>query len=291
MCRRAELRAAIVGRGGGDGRDRRSGRLLQRADGAAGPHRDAAVRVHDPAVCGPRRHGGRRRWPSRGAHAAAGAALDPGSTDSTPSRSAASQSARPARDAGPTWPVGSWRTRWPCSIPTLAFLLLLGAPFLHVRFNAPDATILPASVPIAGRVRPAPAAVRRGRVRATLAGGPDDRTGDLAGEPRRALRLDAAARGGSAHHAGREPRRRRPAADALAVPAAVRRCRAVRRIAISSCSWPRRRVATSRRSRLHPVRAEPRRGPCARPRPARRVGPGSRRRRDVGASSAAARRR
>jgi RND superfamily putative drug exporter len=32
-------------------------------------------------------------------------------------------------------------------VPTLAFLVALGLPFLHVRFNAPDATILPASVP------------------------------------------------------------------------------------------------------------------------------------------------
>ena len=32
-------------------------------------------------------------------------------------------------------------------IPTLAFLLILGAPFLHARFNAPDSSILPASVP------------------------------------------------------------------------------------------------------------------------------------------------
>jgi len=32
-------------------------------------------------------------------------------------------------------------------VPTLAILLLLGAPFLHVRFNAPDASILPPSVP------------------------------------------------------------------------------------------------------------------------------------------------
>ena len=32
-------------------------------------------------------------------------------------------------------------------VPTLAILLLLGTPFLHVRFNAPDASILPASVP------------------------------------------------------------------------------------------------------------------------------------------------
>jgi RND superfamily putative drug exporter len=32
-------------------------------------------------------------------------------------------------------------------VPTLSLLLVLGVPFLHVRFNAPDATILPASVP------------------------------------------------------------------------------------------------------------------------------------------------
>ncbi|HSH22333.1 MAG TPA: MMPL family transporter, partial [Candidatus Caenarcaniphilales bacterium] len=31
-------------------------------------------------------------------------------------------------------------------VPTLTFLLLLGSPFLHVRFNAPDATILPPGV-------------------------------------------------------------------------------------------------------------------------------------------------
>ena len=32
-------------------------------------------------------------------------------------------------------------------LPTLGILLLLGAPFLHVRFNAPDSTILPEHVP------------------------------------------------------------------------------------------------------------------------------------------------
>lgn len=32
-------------------------------------------------------------------------------------------------------------------VPTLALLVLLGLPFLHVRFNAPDATILPPDVP------------------------------------------------------------------------------------------------------------------------------------------------
>jgi putative drug exporter of the RND superfamily len=32
-------------------------------------------------------------------------------------------------------------------LPTLALLLVLGSPFLHVRFNAPDASILPPNVP------------------------------------------------------------------------------------------------------------------------------------------------
>jgi putative drug exporter of the RND superfamily len=32
-------------------------------------------------------------------------------------------------------------------VPTLGLVLLLGSPFLHVRFNSPDSTILPASVP------------------------------------------------------------------------------------------------------------------------------------------------
>ncbi|CAN5537411.1 MMPL family transporter [soil metagenome] len=32
-------------------------------------------------------------------------------------------------------------------VPTLAFLILLGSPFLHVRFNAPDSSVLPPSVP------------------------------------------------------------------------------------------------------------------------------------------------
>ncbi|HSL33836.1 MAG TPA: MMPL family transporter [Candidatus Limnocylindrales bacterium] len=52
-------------------------------------------------------------------------------------------------------PNGPWArlARWVMArpiavlVPTLAILLLLGSPFLHVRFNAPDSTILPASVP------------------------------------------------------------------------------------------------------------------------------------------------
>ena len=56
--------------------------------------------------------------------------------------------------AGPT-PDGPWSRlarrvmRHPVAVlvPTLAFLLVLGSPFLHVRFNAPDSSILPPEVP------------------------------------------------------------------------------------------------------------------------------------------------
>jgi RND superfamily putative drug exporter len=45
--------------------------------------------------------------------------------------------------------LARWVMRRPLAVlvPTLAFLLLLGSPFLHVRFNAPDASILPPDVP------------------------------------------------------------------------------------------------------------------------------------------------
>ncbi len=50
---------------------------------------------------------------------------------------------------GPWARLARWVMRRPFSVlvPTLAILLLLGSPFLHVRFNAPDSTILPTSVP------------------------------------------------------------------------------------------------------------------------------------------------
>ena len=60
-------------------------------------------------------------------------------------------------------------------IPTLAFLLLLGSPFLHVRFNAPDASILPPEVPSRAAFDRLRARVRRGRVRADRPGHPDRR--------------------------------------------------------------------------------------------------------------------
>jgi RND superfamily putative drug exporter len=50
---------------------------------------------------------------------------------------------------GPWARLARWVMRRPVAVlvPTLAVLLILGSPFLHVRFNAPDSTILPASVP------------------------------------------------------------------------------------------------------------------------------------------------
>ena len=45
--------------------------------------------------------------------------------------------------------LARWVMRRPVRvlIPTLAVILLLGSPFLHVRFNAPDSSVLPPSVP------------------------------------------------------------------------------------------------------------------------------------------------
>jgi RND superfamily putative drug exporter len=57
---------------------------------------------------------------------------------------------RPTPDAAGRWArLARWVMARPVAvlIPTLAFLLLLGLPFLSVRFNAPDASILPPSVP------------------------------------------------------------------------------------------------------------------------------------------------
>ena len=57
-------------------------------------------------------------------------------------------SPRPASD-GPWARLARRVMRHPVAVlvPTLGCILLLGVPFLHVRFNAPDSSILPASVP------------------------------------------------------------------------------------------------------------------------------------------------
>ncbi|MEO6207419.1 MAG: MMPL family transporter [Candidatus Limnocylindrales bacterium] len=50
---------------------------------------------------------------------------------------------------GPWARLARWvmRRPWAVLIPTLGLLLLLGSPFLHVRFNAPDSSVLPPDVP------------------------------------------------------------------------------------------------------------------------------------------------
>ena len=55
---------------------------------------------------------------------------------------------RPPGD-GPWARLARWVMRRPIAVlvPTLAVLVVLGSPFAHVRFNAPDSSILPPSVP------------------------------------------------------------------------------------------------------------------------------------------------
>ncbi|MBI3752195.1 MAG: MMPL family transporter [Chloroflexi bacterium] len=57
-------------------------------------------------------------------------------------------STRPPEE-GPWARLAQWVMARPVAVlvPTLAVLLLLGVPFLHVQFNAPDSRILPESVP------------------------------------------------------------------------------------------------------------------------------------------------
>ncbi|MEZ0239609.1 MAG: MMPL family transporter [Chloroflexota bacterium] len=56
---------------------------------------------------------------------------------------------RGATADGPWARLAHWVMARPVAVllPTLAVMLLLGTPFLHVRFNAPDSRILPESVP------------------------------------------------------------------------------------------------------------------------------------------------
>ena len=101
-------------------------------------------------------------------------------------------------------------------VPTLAFLLLLGSPFLHVRFNAPDASILPPVGAVARGLRPAPGR-SSARASSRRSSSPSGRTGPAtdAGQPRGPVRLLAAARARTRGSRRVDSlRRRRSAADA-----------------------------------------------------------------------------
>ena len=128
----------------GHGRDRRPGRLLQRPDRAARPARPRPVRVHDPALGRDRRRDRRRPRGRRGADPAAGRPDDRSGRGSTAARSGGSRP-RPATD-GPWARLARRVMRHPgrrARPDPRASCSLLGSPFLHVRFNAPDASILP----------------------------------------------------------------------------------------------------------------------------------------------------
>ena len=172
-------------------------------------------------------------------------------------------------------------------IPTLAFLLLLGSPFLHIRFNAPDASILPPEVPSRAAFDRLRAQFGEGEFAPAGRGDPDARPRDRAGPAGRPLRLFAPAGGRSAGHAGGGPRRCRPSAHARPVRAALRGperpARPVPRAGARGHDERRR----DRVHALHAVRPEPRRGQGARGRPARPDGRRWRHRPAPSSSSAA----
>ena len=123
---------------------------------------------------------------------------------------------------GPWARLARWVMRRPVAVlvPTLAFLLLLGSPFLHVRFNSPDASILRRTFP---RGRPSIACVTpSGRASSRRSRSRSRRT---ARRPRRttsppSMRTRAASPR-STRDARRQPGRRRSAHDACPIPASV----------------------------------------------------------------------
>ena len=96
-------------------------------------------------------------------------------------------------------------------IPTLPALLILGAPFLHVHFDSPDASILPPGVPQAGGLQTSRDRLWRGRIRPARRRGQDEGPCHGPGKRRAALRLLATACRGPARDPSRELRGRRSA--------------------------------------------------------------------------------
>ncbi len=109
-----------------------------------------------------------------GAHAAAGDPRDRRDADRSPSPCGGHRGSRRRRSVGEARPQGHAPPgRGPRPDPLVA--AVLGVPFLHVRFNAPDATILPPTVPSREAYDILAPRVRRGRVRAARARDPHDR--------------------------------------------------------------------------------------------------------------------
>ena len=112
-----------------------------------GPPRAGPLRVHDPALGRDRRRHRRRPRGRLGADPAAGDPDHPRTAGGPPRRAPGVGDGRHGRRRGRGSPARVMRHPVAVLVPTLLFLLVLGSPFLHVRFNAPDATILPPEVP------------------------------------------------------------------------------------------------------------------------------------------------
>ena len=184
-----------------------------------------------------------------GADAAAGAPRDRRAADRRPRDPAGRAARRPERTLGAARPVGHAPPGRGPRADARRVLLVLGSPFLHVRFNAPDSTILPAERPVAGRVRPARRRVRRGRVRADRARDPDR---PARRRRRRTSPRSTTTRGGSRPIRGSAGSIRSSTstrASGWTSTSSSTPTRTGRATGSSRRRWPRRPRATSRRSR------------------------------------------
>ena len=80
-------------------------------------------------------------------------------------------------------------------VPTMLVLIVLGLPFLGVRLNAPDASILPADVPSRVAYDVLVDEFGEGDLGPLFLADPDGRPGHRSGEPREAVRLVTEPRG------------------------------------------------------------------------------------------------
>ena len=208
----SRFREELAARGGrrrrrrgrpGDRRDRRPGRVLLRPDGPARAARARPVRVHDPALGRDRRGDRRRAGRRRGADAAAG---DPGD------RRHADRPVLAIRRGPVGAPTdGRWARlaravmRRPVAVlvPTLASCSCSARRSSTSGSTPRTPRSCRPSVPSRAAFDLLAPRVRRGRVRAARARDPDRRPGDEPRQPRRALRLLAAAR----RRPARPPRR------------------------------------------------------------------------------------
>ena len=257
-------------------RDRRPGGLLQRPDRPAGPDRADPVRVHGPAVGGHCRRD--RRWPGRGQrdHAAAGCPRDSWPANRrVPIRLRQRLGKRVGLPvAPPTQRRGRLGTpRAPrdgppaarSSFPRCCCCCSSGSPFLHVRFNAPDAIDPAAGRAIASAYDLLASDFGEGEFAPLVPGHPHRRPGHGSG---RTWRRSTTTRAALPRIRACQPRRRASSTSTRAcrvdaIPAALLRAgrpgRSVRGRAAGRDDQGRPNGV----HRLHALRPQPRRGPGA----------------------------